>query len=117
MESGCAWLVDAFECDVARLRSPEALDAVFRAVVEELGLHPIREAAWERFPGPGGVTGFLLLRESHVSVHTFPERSLAVFDLYCCRPRPEWAWGERLRELLGAERVRVARVERGAERT
>lgn len=117
MESGSAWLVDAFGCDPVRLRSPDALALVFSTLVEELELHPLRDAVWQRFPGAGGVTGFLLLTESHVACHTFPERNLAAFDLYCCRPRPEWPWDERLRELIGAERVRVCRVERGIERT
>ena len=31
-------------------------------------------------------------------------------NLYCCRPRPEWPWRERLRELLGATHVEVQEV-------
>jgi S-adenosylmethionine decarboxylase len=113
MESGHAWIVDAFACDPERLRSFARLDEVFRAVVADLALHPLREAAWHSFPGPGGVTGFLLLTESHLAVHTFPESGFAAFDLYCCRERPEWPWEERLRGLLGARRVRVRRLDRG----
>lgn len=115
MEGGSAWIVDAFGCDPTRLRSTGALARVFEALVLELELHPARDAVWHEFPGAGGVTGFLLLTESHVACHTFPERRLATFDLYCCRPRPEWPWAERLRELLRAERVSVRRVERGLE--
>lgn len=115
MESGSAWIVDAYGCDAELLRSPEALDRVFALLVSELGLHPLREIVWHRFPGSGGVTGFLLLSESHVSCHTFPERRFAAFDLYCCRPRREWLWQERLAELVGAERVSVRRIERGVE--
>jgi S-adenosylmethionine decarboxylase len=115
MESGSAWIVDAFGCDPTRLRSTEALVQVFRALVAELDLHPLRDAVWQQFPGAGGVTGFLLLTESHVACHTFPERRLATFDLYCCRPRPEWPWAARLRDLISATRVTVRRVERGIE--
>jgi len=115
MESGAAWIVDAFRCDPMRLRSTEALVRVFWALVAELDLHPVRDAVWQEFPGEGGVTGFLLLSESHVACHTFPERRLATFDLYCCRPRPEWPWARRLRDLISAERVSVRRVERGIE--
>jgi S-adenosylmethionine decarboxylase len=115
MDGGCAWIVDAFGCDPSRLRSTDALLGVFRALVQELDLHPVREAVWQQFPGEGGVTGFLLLTESHVACHTFPERRLATIDLFCCRPRPEWPWAARLRELIRAERVNVRRVERGVE--
>jgi S-adenosylmethionine decarboxylase len=115
MESGSAWIVDAHGCDAELLRSTAALERVFAALVLDLGLHPVREIVWHRFPGPGGVTGFLLLSESHVSCHTFPERRFAAFDLYCCRPRREWPWAERLAELVSAERVSVRRLARGDE--
>jgi S-adenosylmethionine decarboxylase len=115
MEGGSAWIVDAYGCDAELLRSTDALERVFTALVADLGLHPVREIVWQRFPAPGGVTGFLLLSESHVACHTFPERAFAAFDLYCCRPRAEWPWRARLAELIRAERVTVRLVERGGE--
>lgn len=111
--TGEALAVDAYGCDAARLRSSEALSAVFDAVVGELALRPLAPARWHAFPGAGGVTGFLLLAESHLAVHTFPERGFAAFDLYCCRPREPWPWSERLAALLGASRVTVRRLVRG----
>jgi S-adenosylmethionine decarboxylase len=65
------------------------------------------------FPEPGGVTGLLLLSESHLACHTFPERGFAAFNLYCCRPRPEWPWSERLRELIGAREIALHLQPRG----
>jgi S-adenosylmethionine decarboxylase len=61
------------------------------------------------------VTGFLLLSESHLSVHTFPERGFAAFDLYCCRERAPWAWDRELLVRLGARDVRVRSIARGGE--
>ena len=60
---------------------------VFDRVVRELGLSAAGEPVWRVFPGEGGVTGLLLLTESHLACHTFPERGFAAFNLYCCRPR------------------------------
>lgn len=111
--AGHAWVVDALGCDPGRLRSEAALSKVFDALVKDLGLKPLAAPVWHRFPGPGGITGFLLLTESHLAVHTFPERGFAAFDLYCCRDRPEWAWSERLATLLGAGDVVVRRLARG----
>jgi len=110
---GVEWLVDAFDCDPRGLRSREALAAVFGRIVGELDLHPVGEALWRVFPGEGGVTGLWLLTESHLACHTFPERRFAAFNLYCCRPRQEWPWAERLAEALGAGRVRVRQLSRG----
>lgn len=105
--------MDAHGCDPDRLRSAEALRAVFDRVVRELDLRAAGDPVWRVFPAPGGVTGLLLLTESHLACHTFPERGFAAFNLYCCRPRGEWPWPDRLAEALGAADVRVRVVARG----
>jgi len=110
---GIEWMVDAHGCAAERLRSAEVLGALFDRIVREAGLCPLGDPLFRTFPGEGGVTGVLLLTESHLACHTFPERGFAAFDLYCCRPRPEWPWEERLREALGAGRVVVRAVRRG----
>lgn len=104
---GTELLIDAIACDPARLRSREALVGLFAAIIRDLGLHPIA-GAWHTFPEPGGgVTGMLLLSESHLTIHTFPERGAAAINLYCCRRRPVWDWETRLAEALGATAVGV----------
>ena len=113
--SGTEWLVDAQGCDPVALRSREVLDALFRQVVAELGLSAVAEPVWHVFPGEGGITGLLLLTESHLACHTFPEREFAAFNLYCCRPREEWPWSERLKVALRARDVTVRRLARGGE--
>jgi S-adenosylmethionine decarboxylase len=111
---GMEWLVDAAGCEVEALRDLERLRAVFGRVIEELNLQVVGHAAWEKFPPPGGVTGLVLLTESHLACHTYPEFGVATFNLYCCRERPAWPWAERLREMLGATDVRVQVLERRA---
>ncbi len=110
---GIEWLVDAHGCTAASLRSPDVLGSVFDALVRDLGLHAAGPPLWRVFPGAGGVTGLLLLTESHLACHTFPERGFAAFNLYCCRPRAEWPWAERLTEALGAREVKVRSLTRG----
>ena len=110
---GTEWIVDAFGCDPALLRSSAALVRLFARVVEEMDLHPTSEAVWHVFPGPGGITGVLLLSESHLTCHTFPERGFAAFNLYSCRPAQEWPWVERLKEGIGATDVSVRSFSRG----
>lgn len=110
---GTEWIVDAHGCDPSSLRSGETLGRLFARIVDELGLHPAGEPVWHVFPGQGGVTGVLLLCESHLACHTFPERGFAAFDLYCCRPTPTWPWADRLAEALGATQVRVRSFPRG----
>jgi S-adenosylmethionine decarboxylase len=111
--SGTEWVVDAHGCDPASLRSTDALRAVFERVVREVGLSAAGDPVWRVFPGEGGITGLQLLTESHLACHTFPETGFAAFNLYCCRPRAEWPWAERLREAIGAADVRVTTLVRG----
>lgn len=105
--TGSEWVVEAYGCDPVRLADLRAMRALFDAMVTELALHPVGEALWHRFPGPGGITGMLLLAESHLAVHTFPEHGSVCINLFCCTPRERWAWESRLFTLLGATRVQV----------
>jgi S-adenosylmethionine decarboxylase len=111
---GTEWLIDASGCDPRALGDVERLRAVFARAIRELGLHPLGEGRWHKFPEPGGVTGLVMLTESHLACHTYPEFGTASFNLYCCRERPDWPWAERLGEMLGARGVRVSRVVREA---
>ena len=112
---GTEWLVEAAGCEAEALRDPERVRAVLERAVAELELRVVGDTALHKFPGAGGVTGLLLLTESHLACHTYPEFRVATFNLYCCRTRPRWAWEERLSEMLGAARVSVRVVERRVE--
>ncbi len=112
MDTGIEWVVDASGCDPKRLSDIRALRAVFERAVSDLDLHPADGPVWRKFPPPGGVTGLLMLAESHLTCHSFPERGYAAFNLYCCRRADPWPWRERLRELLGASRVNVRAIPR-----
>jgi S-adenosylmethionine decarboxylase len=109
---GREWLVEAHGCDPAPLGDVEALRTLFAAMVSGLGLHPVGDPLWHKFPGPGGVTGMVLLAESHLTVHTFPEHGSLCLNLFCCRPRPEWGFDAELRARFGADEVTVRAVER-----
>lgn len=109
---GVAWTVEAFGCPAERLKDRRRLSALFRQAVRDLGLHPVGPSRWHRFPAPGGITGFRMLRESHLAVHTFPEFGSACLDLFCCRPRPDFDWAKACRKHLGARRVRIRRLRR-----
>jgi S-adenosylmethionine decarboxylase len=112
MEIGTEWLVEASGCREDALRDRALLEDLFARVIAELKLNPLHATAWHKFPGSGGLTGFVMLTESHLACHTYPEHGLATFNLYCCRPRPDWPWRERLADLLGATDVRVRSVDR-----
>ncbi len=112
-EAGREWIVDALGAPPESLRDLALVRGIVERLIAELALKPVAEPLWHVFPGEAGLTGLVLLAESHVAVHTFPELGLATFNLYCCRPRAPWPWEDRLRSLLSATRVTVREVERG----
>lgn len=112
---GTEWLIEAAQCDAEKLRDLETLKSVFARIIADLELKVIGEPLWHKFPAPGaGVTGLALLTESHLACHTYPEHGFATFNLYCCRERTEWNWQEHLQNLLGAAKVQIQEIERGA---
>jgi S-adenosylmethionine decarboxylase len=113
MVSGTEWIVDAHGCRAEALRSVGTLEALFARIIEDLQLRPVSAPIWHQFPGEGGVTGVVLLSESHLSVHTFPESGFAAINLYCCRPRDSWPWEAGLAETLSAQVVQVRTESRG----
>jgi S-adenosylmethionine decarboxylase len=112
-DGGREWIVDATGVPSAALRDLPRVQRVIAQLIAEMSLTPLGAPQWHVFSGEAGVTGMVMLSESHVTVHTFPELGLATFNLYCCRPREAWPWGDRLAQLLGAEHVDVREIERG----
>jgi S-adenosylmethionine decarboxylase len=110
---GTEWLIEATGCNKAALRDEARIRSVIDAIIADLGLISIGDV-WHKFAGEGGVTGMVALTESHLACHTYPEHEVATFNLYCCRSRPEWDWTGELRVRLGAEEVRILRIDRGS---
>jgi S-adenosylmethionine decarboxylase len=57
---------------------------------ERLGMHKIMEPAVMELgqlspKDPGGVSGFVMIAESHISIHTFPLRGFISADVYTCQ--------------------------------
>ena len=109
---GREWVVEAHGCDPAALADLPTLRALFERIVEGLGLHPVAEPLWHVFPAPGGITGMVLLAESHLTCHTFPEHGSLCLNLFCCTPRDEWDFEGALASCFGAERVTVRSLTR-----
>lgn len=63
---------------------------------------------------PYGVTAVVVIAESHLAVHTWPEHRYAAVDLFTCGTSVDtWKAFEFVRKALGATRVEVREIERG----
>jgi S-adenosylmethionine decarboxylase len=107
--------------DAALLTDGAALRALCLAAVTDVGLTPVGELFHRFAPAAGqaqsGITGVVLLAESHLAVHTWPEIGGATIDAYVCNLGADnSARAERLVDALVAafapERVWHQRLER-----
>ena len=104
--------------DEALFGDPVVLRALCRQEVQRCGLTPVGDL-FHRFGGGGGVTGVVLLAESHLAVHTWPELAAVTIDVYVCNVSGDNSG--RADALLAAleaafrpQRVRHQRLQRGS---
>lgn len=97
-----AWARDAVQIEALLRRAAVAAEATI------LGSH------FHTFGGEGGVTGVLLLAESHLSIHTWPENAYAAIDIFMCGHHRIEAALQLLRAELQAEHSHSTVLSRGA---
>src|SRR6195952_5442997 len=67
----------------SNLCDPDSIDAALRSAAEAAGA-TILHSHFHHFSPNGGVSGVLVLAESHISIHTWPERDFAAIDIFMC---------------------------------
>ena len=62
---------------------------------------------------PHGVSGVIVIAESHVAIHTWPEHRYAAVDVFSCSPKlDQAAMAKKIAAALGAERMESRVIER-----
>ena len=105
-------LADLHGVDASLLRDPVRIEALMREAAAVAHARVIA-GHFHRFGGEGGVTGVLLLAESHLSIHTWPEIGLAAVDAFMCGRANALAAVRWLREAMGAGDGETTAVRRG----
>lgn len=96
----------------ALLANPEQIESALRTAASAAGATPIF-AKFHHFGPDQGVTGVLLLQESHISIHTWPEREFAAVDVFMCGDcQPEKAI-EVLEQVFAPAASSIQVIERG----
>lgn len=104
------YAMDAWVRDATVLTDPDELNATLR-VAADAGGATVVGAEFYAFPN-GAVTGVLLLAQSHLSVHTWPELGLANVDLLSCGDIDGTIVLDTIRARLDVERASVRCIHR-----
>ena len=101
--------------DAEGLADIDLIDAAMRECVDEaratllhIHLHPFTPE------GVSGVSGVAVLAESHISIHTWPERRYAALDVFMCGDAEPEKCVDVLKRHFNPASVRVSEVLRGA---
>ena len=105
-------LLELFDCDLDAINNVEAVKGALIEAAKRAQA-TIVDVVFHEF-NPFGVSGVVVIAESHLSIHTWPEYRYAAVDIFSCGDilQPEIA-ARYLVEQFGAERTSVVEMQRG----
>lgn len=110
--AGLHVVVDLYDAD--RLDDINYIEEVMRECITRCGAN-LLHMHLHHFTPSNGVTGVAVLSESHISVHTWPERGFAAFDIFMCGvSKPELA-KDILAKAFSARKTAVTILPRGKD--
>jgi S-adenosylmethionine decarboxylase len=108
--AGMHLLVDLW--GASNLNDPARIDAALRAAALAADA-TILHGHFHHFSPNGGVSGVLVLAESHISIHTWPERNFAAIDIFMCGACDPYLSVPLLREAFAPQSVTLSEQRRG----
>lgn len=112
LATGWHFLADLHGISADLLSDPVRIEAILQSAAQAAQAR-ILFAHFHHFGANQGVTGVLLLAESHITIHTWPEYGFAAADIFMCgEAQPERALAV-LRGGFVPEREQIQRIQRG----
>lgn len=82
-------MLDGYGCEQSKLADLEHIYKVLDEFPVEIGMTKIMPPYVFKYSGlkpeDWGVSGFVLIAESHISIHTFPEKKFLSLDIFSCK--------------------------------
>jgi S-adenosylmethionine decarboxylase len=93
------------------LDSPELIEQALKKAAVEAGA-TILYSYMHKF-NPQGVSGVIVLAESHISIHTWPEKQYAAIDIFMCGSCDPYSSLPILKEYFTPEGIQISENKRG----
>lgn len=112
-------IIDGFGANRQMLESEERIYDLLNHYPSQIGMTKVAPPQVFRYvgskPEDWGVSGFVLIAESHISIHTFPERHYVNIDIFSCKDfDPEQAIRE-LKDRFEPAELKTYLLNRGLE--
>jgi S-adenosylmethionine decarboxylase len=111
--------IDGYGGDPQKLADENLISAFLDSCPESIGMTKIAPPYVCRYSGAKpkdwGISGFVLIAESHISAHTFPEHGYVWVDVFSCKTFDAQTAIDDIRERFGLSDCRVHTLPRGLE--
>jgi S-adenosylmethionine decarboxylase len=105
-------LAEIYGCDERVLNNRELIEEIMVEAALEAGAE-VREVAFHKF-SPQGVSGVVVISESHLTIHTWPELRYAAVDVFTCGDKVDpWDACNYLTAKFNAGHMTATEVKRG----
>lgn len=112
-------IVDGYGGDPDQLADENAVRVILDQVPEMMGMTKITQPMVLRYTGSKpedwGVSGYVMIAESHISMHTFPERRLVWADVFSCKDFDAQPVLDELERRFSLRRMDVQSIARNLE--
>jgi len=109
---GIHLLIELWSCNRQKIDNLDYLETIFSRAAEVAGA-TVLKTAFQDF-NPQGVSGVVVIAESHLTVHTWPEYGYAAVDVFTCGTKVDpWKAAGFLKQELEAEDMQVRDFLRG----
>lgn len=87
---GVHFMIDGYGAPEEKLKDATTLKKILLEIPNKMGMYTLTEpVVVEVGPNnkkdPGGLSGFVVIAESHIAFHTFPKRGFVTIDIYTCQ--------------------------------
>jgi len=109
---GTHLLIELWSCNTQKLDNLDYLERIMSQAAEVAGA-TVLKTAFQDF-NPQGVSGVVVIAESHLTIHTWPELGYAALDIFTCGTTVDpWKAAGFLRQELEAEGYQMRDLKRG----
>lgn len=112
-------VIDGFGGNPERLASETLVRELLDRYPERIGMTKISQPHVQRYvgskPEDWGISGFVLIAESHISIHTFPARGIVWADFFSCKSFDKDLAVDAISEAFELAGAEVAAMDRGLE--